>query len=136
MPGTWHIFKHNVEASRGPQDAICCHIVSDISKKAILQNNSGHRGPLVLIGPHFKKVFFSFFRQKLFSISSPSPALHPGYKVHVQYPEYTIPPAKCPFKAIKGKHYFQTIFFSPVLFQFQGSRVQGNPKITDVQWLS
>lgn len=55
--------------------------------------------------------------------------------LNIQYP-----PAKCPFKAIKGKHYFQTIFFSPVLFQFQGSRVEGNPKITDVQqndqWLS
>ena len=48
--------------------------------------------------------------------------------LNIQYP-----PAKCPFKAIKGKHYFQTIFFSPVLFQFQGSRVEGNPKITAVQ---
>ena len=89
-----------------------------------------------------QKGFFSsvFLGKKYFQFLPPRQPFIQDTRFMSNILNIQYPPAKCPFKAIKGKHYFQTIFFSPVLFQFQGSRVEGNPKITDVQqndqWLS
>ena len=66
---------------------------------------------------YFYLAFLSlFFKAGRFSLSFPYSAVHPGYKLHVQYPEYTISPqSKCPFKTVKGKHYIQTFACSNVI---------------------
>ena len=60
---------------------------------------------------YFYLAFLSlFFKAGRFSLSFPYSAVHPGYKLHVQYPEYTISPqSKCPFNTARGKHYIQTL---------------------------